>query len=569
MLKLLHIENIAVIESCDIEFGNGFNVLTGETGAGKSIIIDAIGAVLGYRTNRDVVRNGASKASVSAVFEVSSEEAARWLSENGFEAENNEVIIYREISVDGKSSARINAKPVTASLLKELGVLLINILGQHDSQQLLNVESHSVFVDRFASCEKYDAIVAEYEEVYNSLLEKRQELRRLDIDETAKARQVEMLKFQIAELEGAELCDNEDVELLEKQKLIRESSKLIERIAQAYSAFSGENGAWGICSLLSDASKSLSAISGVSEKMSALSDSVSEMYYAADDILEQLRDLSDNLDFSEEEADRIESRLDTLHKLKRKYGSTVSEMLQFLENAKQELNEIEFSEEKVSMLTAEIAKLEKRAYALAEGLFELRKNAAESFEERIMRELSELDMKNAKFIADIKRSEELSLRGIDTVEFLLAANLGENAKPLEKVASGGELSRVMLAMKNALGDSDFVETLIFDEIDTGVSGRAAQRIAEKLYKLSVRKQVLCVTHLAQLSAMSDVHFKIEKSERDGRTYTSVTPLDENGRAQELARITAGSAISETTLTNAKELMLLADETKNKIKNAKS
>ncbi len=569
MLKLLHIENIAVIESCDIEFGNGFNVLTGETGAGKSIIIDAIGAVLGYRTTRDVVRNGASKASVSAVFDVSSEEARNWLSENGYEAENNEVIIYREISADGKSSARINAKPVTATLLKEFGVLLINILGQHDSQQLLDVESHAVFVDRFASGKEYDACAAEYEKVYNELLEKKQELRRLDIDETAKARQVEMLKFQITELESAELCENEDVELAERQKLIRESSKLTERISQAYSAFSGENGAWGICSLLSDASKALVAISGVSDKVSALSDSVSEMYYSSEDMLESLRELAENLDFSEEEADRIESRLDVLHKLKRKYGSTVSEMLDFLENAKRELSDIEFSEERVASLTAEIQGLEKQAYTLAERLYEFRKAAAESFEERIMRELSELDMKNARFIADVKRCEELSSRGIDTIEFLLAANLGENAKPLEKIASGGELSRVMLAMKNALGDSDFVETLIFDEIDTGVSGRAAQRIAEKLYKLSVKKQVLCVTHLAQLSAMSDIHFKIEKSERDGRTYTSVTPLDEDGRAYELARITAGSAISETTLTNAKELMTLADETKNKIKTAKA
>ncbi len=569
MLKLLHIENIAVIESCDIEFGCGFNVLTGETGAGKSIIIDAIGAVLGYRTTRDVVRNGASKASVSAVFDVSSEEARNWLSENGYEAENNEVIIYREISADGKSSARINAKPVTATLLKEFGVLLINILGQHDSQQLLDVESHAVFVDRFASGKEYDLFAAEYEKVYNALLEKKQELRRLDIDETAKARQVEMLKFQITELEAAELLENEDVELAERQKLIRESSKLTERISQAYSAFSGENGVWGICSLLSDASKALMAISGVSDKVSALSDSVSEMYYFSEDMLESLRELAENLDFSEEEADRIESRLDVLHKLKRKYGSTVSEMLNFLENAKRELNEIEFSEERVASLSAEITSLEKEAYTLAEKLFELRKVAAESFEERIMRELSELDMKNARFIADVKRCEELSPRGIDTVEFLLAANLGENAKPLEKIASGGELSRVMLAMKNALGDSDFVETLIFDEIDTGVSGRAAQRIAEKLYKLSIKKQVLCVTHLAQLSAMSDIHFKIEKSERDGRTYTSVTPLDEDGRAYELARITAGSAISETTLTNAKELMTLANETKGKIKTAKA
>lgn len=568
MLKLLHIENIAVIENCDIEFGSGFNVLTGETGAGKSIIIDAIGAVLGYRTTRDVVRNGAAKASVSAVFDVASAEAALWLEANGYGLENGEVIIYREISADGKSSAKINGRPVTASLLKEFGVMLINILGQHDSQQLLDVESHSVFIDRFSENEDYLAVENEYKEVYSELTSKRQELRRLDIDEAAKARQVEMLKFQISELEAAELAEDEDVILSEKQKLIRESSKLSERVAQAYSVFSGENGGEGICSSLADVSKSLAAISGVSEKVSKISDSVSEIYYAAEDILEELRELADSLDFSEEEADRVEARLDTLHRLKRKYGSTVAEMIAFLGNAKAELNEIEFSEEHIAALTAEITVLEKKAYSLSEKLFEYRCAAARSFEERIMRELSELDMKNAKFIADVKRTEELTERGIDTVEFLLAANLGEPPKAIEKIASGGELSRVMLAMKNALDENDYVETLIFDEIDTGVSGRAAQRIAEKLYKLSVKKQVLCVTHLSQLSAMSDIHFKIEKNERDGRTYTSVTPLDIEGRASELARITAGSAISETTITNAKELLSLAEETKEKIRSAK-
>jgi len=568
MLKLLHIENIAVIESCDIEFGSGFNVLTGETGAGKSIIIDAIGAVLGYRTTRDVVRNGASKAFVSAVFSDCSDETVKWMRDNGYESAGDEIIIYREISVDGKSSAKINGRPVTATLLKEFGVSLINILGQHDSQQLLNVDYHSVFIDRFAANDEYTSIEREYSEVYNELLEKKQEQKRLDIDEAAKARQVEMLKFQISELEAAELIEDEDVALLEKQKMIRESSKLTERVSEAYAAFSGENGAEGICSLLADVSKALAAISGVSEKLLSISDSVSEMYYSAEDILSELRDLSDSLDFSEEEADRVEARLDVLHKLKRKYGSSVSEMLAFLEAAKRELDEIEFSEERLALLEAEITRLSEKAYTLAEKLFELRRAAAGEFEERIMRELSELDMKNARFVADIKKTEELSLRGIDTVEFLLAANLGEPAKPLEKIASGGELSRVMLAMKNALDENDYVETLIFDEIDTGVSGRAAQRIAEKLYKLSVKKQVLCVTHLSQLAAMSDVHFKIEKSERDGRTYTSVSALDSDGRASELARITAGSAISETTLINAKELLALAEETKKKIKTAK-
>ncbi len=566
MLKLLHIENIAVIESCDIEFKNGFNVLTGETGAGKSIIIDSIGAVLGYRTTRDIVRNGASKASVTAIFDDCPEAGKKWLSDNGLDTSEEEIMISREISVDGKNSARINGKPVTAALMREFGIMLINVLGQHDSQQLLDVNSHAFFIDRFAAGERYSELESSYKKVFSLLQEKKQELKRLDIDEAAKARQVEMLKFQIAELEAAELEADEDTCLLEQQKLIRESAKLTERISKVYEAFSGENSDVGICSALSDSSRLLASVSGDSEIVSKLSDEVSQLYYQSDDVMEQLREFLEKLDFSDEDADRVEARLDVIHKLKRKYGSSVSEMLNFLENARKELSEIEFSEERISVLQSEIEKYQKEAYQLAEGLFDLRETAARNIEKRIVSELSELDMKNARFIVNIQKGESLTERGLDTVEFLLAANLGEAEKPLDKIASGGELSRIMLAMKNALDDSDYVTTLIFDEIDTGVSGRAAQKIAEKLYLLSVKKQVICVTHLAQLSAMSDIHFKIEKHEKGGRTYTVVLPLDDEGRASEIARITGGTTISETTLNNARELLSLADGRKKVIRN---
>lgn len=566
MLKVLHIENIAVIECCDIELGEGFNVLTGETGAGKSIIIDAIGAVLGYRTTKDVVRNGADKASVSAVFEDISNEAKSWLDLNGFDSENGEVMISREITADGKSSARINGKPITATLLRDFGILLINILGQHDSQQLLNVETHALFVDRFAQSPEYSECEREYSEFFSKLCENKQELKRLDIDETAKARQVEMLKFQIDELEAANLMEDEDVRLLEKQKIIRESAKLTERVAKAYEAFSGSGEQTGVCTALGEASKLLSQISDFSEEMSKISESATELYYAADDISERLRDLLDSFDFSDEDADSVESRLDVIHKLKRKYGNSVAEMLEYLDKIKNELSEIEFSEEKMLILEKEIKELTVKAYNFADKLFGFRLNAAQDLESRITKELSELDMKNAKFVANVQKGDELTERGVDSVEFMLSANLGENAKPLEKIASGGELSRVMLAIKNALRDTDYVSTMIFDEIDTGVSGRAAQKIAEKLYKVSLGKQVLCVTHLAQLSAMSDIHFKIEKKERDGRTYTVVTPLDLKGREGELARITGGSSISKTTLENARELLLLAEEKKREIRN---
>ena len=567
MLKQLHIENIAVIEHCDIEFQKGFNVLTGETGAGKSIIIDSIGAVLGYRTTRDVVRHGTAKAFVSAVFDDCTQDVYSWLVDNGFNNSNDtEVHIFREISFDGKSSAKINGRPVTASLLKSFGALLINILGQHDSQQLLDSESHPVFIDRYASSAEYDACMKKYIDIYNALIQKKSERNKLDIDESAKARQVEMLKFQIDELEGAELVENEDVHLSEKQKLIRESVKIIERISEANNAFSGSDDFPGICSALLIASKALESISGLSEKFSEISGTVSELYYTAADIADELRNSVECFDFSENDANAVEIRLDIIHKLKRKYGNTVSDMLLYLENAKKELSEIEFSEERLIALDAEIEKLEAQAFALADELYSARKKAASNFEACVMKELSELDMKNAKFYARITKTEQLNERGYDSVEFLLAANLGEPEKPLERIASGGELSRIMLALKNVLDENDYVNTLIFDEIDTGVSGRAAQHIAEKLYKLSEKKQVLCVTHLAQISAMSDNHFKIEKKEHDGRTFTDIIPLDKMGRAEEIARITGGSSISETTLKNAEEILQFAEQRKKEIIN---
>ncbi len=567
MLKQLHIENIAVIESCDIEFQKGFNVLTGETGAGKSIIIDSIGAVLGYRTTRDVVRHGTTKAFVSAVFDGCTQDVYNWLIDNGFKNSNDtEVHIFREISFDGKSSAKINGRPVTASLLKLFGALLINILGQHDSQQLLDSETHPIFIDRYAFSSTYDACMKEYTAIYNMLIEKKAERSKLDIDENAKARQVEMLKFQIDELDGANLVENEDVQLLEKQRLIRESVKIFERISEANSLFSGSDDLPGICSALLIASKALEAISGLSEKFSKISGTVSELYYTATDIADELRSSVDSFDFSEDDANAVESRLDVIHKLKRKYGNTVSDMLLYLANAKKELSEIEFSEERIIELDREIASLESKAFELADELYRMRKQAASRFEDCVMKELSELDMKNAKFYARITKTEQLNERGCDSVEFLLAANLGEPEKPLERIASGGELSRIMLALKNVLDENDYVNTLIFDEIDTGVSGRAAQHIAEKLYKLSEKKQVLCVTHLAQISAMSDSHFRIEKKERNGRTFTDIIPLDKKGRAEEIARITGGSSISETTLKNAEEILKFAEQRKKSIIN---
>ncbi len=565
MLKLLHIENIAVIEKCDIEFEDGFNVLTGETGAGKSIVIDAIGAVLGSRTSKEVVRSGAERALVSALFEDCSEEAASWLSENGYDSEDDSVLIQREISADGKSSARINGKPITAAMLKSFGILLVNILGQHDSQRLLNPEEHPVFIDRVAAGEAFDGLLSEYKEVYAKLCDKISERKKLDMNEQEKARRIEMLRFQTEELSAADLQENEEDELKERKSIIQSSEKINRSLTEAYGAFFGDDDSSGICGLLSNAQRALSSVSGISEGFAKLSETISDMYYSAEDISEELRSMRDGFDFSEENINEIESRLDTIQKLKRKYGGSVSEMLEFLEKAQAELESIELSEERIISLDNEIKRLNREANALADKLYELRCKAARYFEEKIVRELSELDMPNVRFAADVVRCETLGETGGDSVEFMLSPNLGEDLKPLSKIASGGELSRIMLALKNVLSEADFVHTLIFDEIDTGVSGRAAQRIAEKLYSLSCSKQVLCVTHLGQISAMADIHFRIEKKEKAGRTFTSVTPLDDAERAMELARITGGSTISDITIKNAEEMLRLAEETKNACK----
>ena len=547
MLSLLHIENIAVIECADISFDRGFNVLTGETGAGKSIVIDAISAILGERAYRDMIRTGTERASVRAVFTEVPE--FPWFAENGVEYDP-ETVISREIHLDGKNICRVNGTFVNVSCLHKLGIQLINIHGQHDSAALFDEENHLAFLDAFADNGK---LRASYGERYEAVAKLRREISSLTMDEGEKLRRMENLKYQIAEIEKAELEPGEDDRLEERRKVLQNAEKLSNGMETAVECLYGGEDSDGASGLLAQAEYALARLSRFSDSFAALHDRVSDLMYQVQDAAEEVRDARDSLSYSAEELEQIESRLDVIHKLRRKYGTTCEDILEYLDKAKKELDEIEFADDKLERLKRNLKKAEKEAWDAALALRENRQQAADTMSKRILSELSQLDMPRVQFACRFTETE-LTASGADAVAFYMSANAGEALKPLSRVASGGELARIMLAMKNVLAEKDQVATLIFDEVDTGVSGRAAQKVAEKLRSVAVHKQVLCVTHLPQLAALANIHLLIAKSERDGRTYTSVTPLDLEGRKRELARIIGGANITETTLKSAEEML---------------
>ena len=547
MLSLLHIENIAVIESADISFDQGFNVLTGETGAGKSIVIDAISAILGERAYRDMIRTGTNKASVRAVFTDVPE--LSWFADNGVEYDS-EVVIQRQIHLDGKNVCRVNGSLVSVNILRKLGIQLINIHGQHDSASLFDEENHLQFLDSFADNE---ALRLDYAEKYAAVAKLRRDIERMTMDEGEKLRRMETLKYQIAEIEKADLQPGEDEELEDRRKLLQNAEKIADGMNEAVENLYGGDDTDGAASMLATAERALARISRFSESISELHDKVADLMYQVQDIAEEVRDARDDLAYSADELEQIESRLDVIHRLRRKYGTTCEDILAYLQRAKQELDEIEFADDHLERLKKKLSKAEKTAWDAALALRENRKQTAVSMSERILTELAQLDMPRVQFSCEFTELE-LTTNGADSVAFYMSANAGEALKPLSKVASGGELARIMLAMKNVLAERDQIATLIFDEVDTGVSGRAAQRVAEKLRSVAAHKQVLCVTHLPQLAALANTHLLIAKSERDGRTYTSVTPLDIEGRKRELARIIGGTNITETTLKSAEEML---------------
>lgn len=555
MLKTLHIENVAVIEKADIEFGQGMNVLTGETGAGKSIVIDALGAVLGGRVSRELVRTGEETASVTAVF--SSNNAASWCEENDIEPEDGEIFIMRKISSEGKSKCRVNGVPVTASQLKALGENLLDIHGQNDGQRLLNEKNHREYLDSFG---KTDAELSEYKECYKEYTELLSRKKKLTMDESEKERKVDSLKFQIAELEKGKIKVGEYEEKSARRNLMKNAGKIADAVNTAFNAlYGGDYG--GAVSEIMDAERALSSASSYSEELSKLAGKLTDLKYMAEDIAEELRDLKNSFDFSPEEMDELDSRLSKLQRLMKKYGDSEEKMLSYLDDCKNELDAIEYSGEELIKLEKKLEKKVKELEAKSKALTKVRAEAGESLSKRIASELSQLSMPSVRFKVSIEKTSDFTPYGQDEVSFLMSANAGENLGKISKIASGGELSRIMLAMKNVLAENDETNAMVFDEIDTGVSGIAAQRVGEKLSDLAKNKQVICVTHLPQIAAMADGHFVIEKSQEKGRTYTKVTPLSYEGRKKELSRLIGGENVTALSLEAAAEQLKSAESYK--------
>lgn len=550
MLSNLYIENIAVIEKTSIDFKKGLNVMTGETGAGKSIVIDSINAVLGNRTSKELIRTGASSAFVSAEFTNLSEKALAVIDEAGFELEDGELLIQREISTTGKNKCRINGRPATVSTLKEIGVQLINIHGQHESYELMSPELHISYIDKLAGLESE---IEAYQEVYKKYKKLSAELKKATVDESERERKIDLLKYQIDELEDADLRDGEYEELNEQKAVLQNSEKIIEAIMSSRALMNGDEESSGVLENLQEINSQLSDISEYMSEVEPINSRIESAIYELEDCLSELTGLTDLVDTDGGSLDSIEERLDLIYTLGKKYGSTIKEMLDFLDKAKKELNALVMYDENREALIKECDKAYKEAEKLAKALSEKRRATSSKFTDKVCEEMAFLDMPNVKLVV-VQESCELNSLGCDNIEFLISTNPGEPPKPISKIASGGELSRMMLAVKNVLSDKDDIDTLIFDEVDTGISGSAAQKVGLKLREVSKSRQVLCVTHLAQIAAMGNSHFKISKSVRDEKTFTKVEELDHEGRKQELARIIGGTEMTKASLDYAEEML---------------
>ena len=550
MLELLHIENIAVIEEADIAFRSGFNALTGETGAGKSIVIDAMNAVLGGRTSRDLIRTGTDRAFVSAAFSDVPATLPSLVECGVSPDENGELLVQRELTAEGKNYCRANGRPLTVAQLRRIGTALLNIHGQHDGVALLDEEQHGAYLDRFG---QVDGPMAAYREAYEKMASLRAQIRALQMDEAEKARRMDSLRYQIKELERAELVPGEEEELEARRNLLRNGEKYMASLGGADEALSGGEDGYGAVSAIEAAENALYAIRTLDGELEEIYNRLREARIEVYDLAETLRDKRYAFDFSPEELDAVESRCDRLYRLKKKYGASVEEMLEYLEKSRAELEAMETADDTLLFLEGQMKKAREAVYAAGADLTAARKEAAAVLEQRIQQELRDLDMKKVRFAIAFEGKEPAE-DGCDTVRFLMSANAGEDLKPISRIASGGELARIMLALKNVLSEQEEIATMVFDEVDTGVSGRAAQKVAEKLARLSRKKQVLCVTHLPQLAAMADTHFSVEKGERNGRTYTRVVMMDQEQRKAELARITGGNEVTEALLKSAGELL---------------
>ncbi|MBE6727667.1 MAG: DNA repair protein RecN [Ruminococcaceae bacterium] len=549
MLKYLHIENIAVIEKADIELNSGLNVMTGETGAGKSIVIDAINAVLGERTSRELIRGGCEKAQVTALFGDLNDTALEVLSKNGFSVdEDGNLLIKRSLNLSGNNSVRINGVPATVGILKEIGAVLVNIHGQHDNQFLLDPAKHCGYIDRVA---ENDLILKEYYDEFKNLNSIRRQLSQLETDSDEKQHRIELLTYQIDEIEKAGIRVGEYAELKQQLLIAENYEKMLSSLNSAYLALSGDDENDGACSLVNKAQKNLQSLNDDSFSSTAIN--LEEISVGLEEVVGNIRDFLKNSEYSNLDANEIRERLDFLYRLMLKYGDSEEKLLEFFDNAKAELENITFSDKRIAELSVMLDDSTERLVAHAEKLTASRKEAAVNFEKQVSEALRFLDMPNVRFVVDFK-SGRYTKNGCDDIQFLISANAGEEPKPLIKIASGGELSRVMLAIKSVLADKDEVATLIFDEIDTGISGRAAAKVGAKLRKVSKNRQVLCVTHLAQIAACADTHLLIEKHINDNRTFTDVSSLSDEQIIGEIARIMSGGELTDNLYGSAKELL---------------
>ena len=549
MLSSLQIENVAVIQKAEVHFEPGLNVLTGETGAGKSILIDSINAILGNRTSKDLVRTGAAKAVIRAAFEQVPPAVLDKLEQSGYER-SEALLLSREITAEGKSSCRINGMPATAAVLRELCGGLININGQHDSVGLLNPAHHLGILDDYA---QNRTIFQEYYALYRELVRVKRELDALITDEAEKQRKIDLLQYQVQEIEDAGLTAGEEQTLENRRKVLSNASAIRDRLAQSYALLSGSDDAAGAVDLLGEASNAVDAAAQLDPALTAAAGQLLDLYYNAKDVAADLIGRLDAYDTNDAELDEVEQRLDLLYRLKRKYGSTVEDVIAFGQKAREELDNIQHSQQRYDALQAEKLRLYAKAREKAEVLTQTRLKAFEELNTRISGTLDFLNMPGVRMTLRHTRGP-LASHGQDSVEFYISTNPGEAPKPLAKIASGGELSRITLAIKNAMADKDAVPTVIYDEIDSGVSGKAAGRIGEVLRQSAQGHQILCITHTAQIAALADCHLLIQKNVSNERTYTEIHPLDENGRVEALARLISGDHVTELSRANAREML---------------
>lgn len=567
MLTQLEIQNIALIDKLSLEIGQGLNVLTGETGAGKSILIDSINAVLGERVSKDLIRNGKDKAIIEAIFQYENKTIDKILEEAGIDNEDGTLILSREISLSGKNTCRINGRLVNVSMLKQIGELLLDIHGQHDNQSLLKTETHISLLDAFGGS-NIEKLKADYIELYTQYKNIKAKLNSLAGDKAEIARRMDMLNFQLEEIRNAKLKVGEDNSLYSKRQVLANSEKIMNSIVRAYE-FLNEGSNSGK-SALYNCNKALQELAGILKydpELNPVSEKLESVIYQLEDVCEDLRNKRESAEFSPDELSRIDERLDIISRMKRKYGSTVEEVLEFLKKSQIEYEELLQSESLAEELNKQLTALTIKLYGSAELLNRERENAAHILEKNITSELENLEMKNSSFKVSLTYNKDegnFTKNGLNTAEFLISSNAGEPLKPLSKIASGGEMSRIMLAIKTILANVDEIPTLIFDEIDTGISGKAAQKVGEKLSYISGTHQVLCVTHLSQLACMADNHLYIEKNSDGENTYTSVLKLDHKGRIQEIARIIGGSDLTPLALKHSEELLCAANQFKKRL-----